>query len=185
MPTQLDYVCLRTLNPLGVDFFNLYFGPEKLERMVGSTKAYVEDHFDNYSSYQTTVAHELLWHLLSFFRICRLCDVLLGQQTGTRTFCSDCKKGGKTTPLCIVISQENQCCHQQSHSAECDDLRMWRFPWNAKKLSSCELCFFFFFFSFFFFSFFSFFFIKNLEIASICIGIFSFPVWDLSVCLVL
>ena len=53
MPTQLDYVCLRTLNPLEVDFFNLYFGPEKLERMVGSTKAYVEDHFDNgtYSRY--------------------------------------------------------------------------------------------------------------------------------------
>ena len=25
VPTQLDYVCLRTLNPLEVDFFNLYF----------------------------------------------------------------------------------------------------------------------------------------------------------------
>ena len=81
-PTQLDYVCLRTLNPLEVDFFNLYFGPEKLERMVGSIKAYVEDHFDNCSAYQTTVAHGLLWHSLSFFRNCRLCDVLLGQQTG-------------------------------------------------------------------------------------------------------
>ena len=46
VPTQLDYVCLRTLNPLEVDFFNLYFGSEKLERMVGSTKAYVEDHFN-------------------------------------------------------------------------------------------------------------------------------------------
>ena len=94
-PHQLHHWCLRTLNPLEVDFFNLYFGPEKLERMVGSTKAYVEDHIDNYSSYQTTVAHGLLWHSLSFFRKCRLCDVFLGQQTGTRIFCSDCKRGGK------------------------------------------------------------------------------------------
>ena len=121
VPTQLDYVCLRTVNPLEVDFFNLYFGSEKLERMVGSTKAYVEDHFDNYSSYQTTVAHGLLWHSLSFFRNCRLCGVLLGQQTGTRIFCSGCKRGGKTTPLCMVISQENQCCRRQWHSAECDN----------------------------------------------------------------
>ena len=104
----------------------IYFGPEKLERMVGSTNAYVEDHFDNYSSYQTTVAHGLLhmWHSLRFFRNCLLCDVLLGQQKGTRIFCSDCKRGGKTTPLCMVISQENQCCRRQWHQAECDDLRM-------------------------------------------------------------
>ena len=88
---QLDYICLRTLNLLEVDFFNLYFGPEKLERMVGSTNAYVEDHIDNHSSYQTTVAHVLLWHSMSFFRKkknCRLCHVLLGQRTGTRIFCS-------------------------------------------------------------------------------------------------
>ena len=92
LPTQLHYVCLRTLNPLEVDFFNLYFGHEKLERMVGSTHAYVEDHIDNYSSYQTTVPHGLLWHSMSFFRHCRLCYVLLGQQKRTRIFCSDCKR---------------------------------------------------------------------------------------------
>ena len=60
LPSQLDYVCPRILNPLEVDFFNLYFGHEKLERMVGSTNAYLEDHIDNYFSYQTTVAHGLM-----------------------------------------------------------------------------------------------------------------------------